>query len=231
MITIRKSEDRGRADHGWLDSRHTFSFANYYDPAHMGFRSLRVINEDRVLGGTGFGTHPHRDMEILSYVLSGALKHRDSMGHEAILRPGDVQQISAGSGITHSETNASAVDPVHFLQIWIRPDRTGVPPKYEERSYAKAAPGVLHLVASRDGRDGSIPIQQDAEFYLGVLRSGDRVTQTLAAGRHAWVQVAQGEITANGVALRAGDGAALSEEPKLELTAGTPATVLVFDLN
>ena len=231
MITLRNSADRGRSEHGWLDSRHTFSFADYYDPAHMGFRSLRVINEDRVLGGTGFGTHPHRDMEILSYVVSGALTHRDSMGHEAILRPGDVQQISAGRGITHSEMNASAVDPVHFLQIWIRPDGTGVPPKYEERSYGQAAPGVLHLVASPEGRNGSIPIHQDRRSASGTFQPGDRVTHALASGRYAWVQVAQGEFVANGVPLQAGDGAAVSHEPQLELTAKTPATVLVFDLN
>ena len=229
MITIRKSEDRGRAEHGWLDSRHTFSFGDYHDPANMGFRSLRVINDDRVLGGTGFGTHPHRDMEILSYVWSGALKHRDSMGNETILRPGDLQQISAGRGITHSEMNASAVDPVHFLQIWIRPDRTGVPPKYTERSYGQAAPGVLHLVVSRDGRDGSIPIYQDADVFLIRLTPGQTVTHELKPGRGAWLQVAEGDVSFSGVTLKTGDGASTEQAGTLTLTASRQTEAILFD--
>ena len=231
MISIRKSEDRGHADHGWLDSRHTFSFADYYDPQFMGFRSLRVINEDRVVGGTGFDTHPHRDMEIISYVLSGALRHRDSMGHESVIRAGEIQQISAGKGILHSEFNHSSDEPVHFLQIWLLPDTKGVTPKYAERSYAQAEPGRLHLVASRGGRENSIPIHQDADVYLATLRQGDALSFALRSGRHAWVQVAEGVVTLNRQRLEPGDGAAVSEEAVLDLLAQAPATLVVFDLS
>jgi hypothetical protein len=230
MITIRKSEARGHADHGWLDTRHTFSFADYYDPRHMGFRSLRVINEDRVKGGGGFDTHPHRDMEIISYVISGALRHRDSMGHESVIRAGDVQQISAGKGILHSEFNDSPVEPVHFLQIWIVPDMKGVTPKYVEKSYAHAAPGALTLVASKGGRDGSIPIYQDADVCILKLRDGDTVPFALRSGRHAWVQVAEGAIEVNGRPLAAGDGAAASDEARLDLAAKRAANLVLFDL-
>jgi quercetin 2,3-dioxygenase len=230
MISIRKSEERGHADHGWLDSRHTFSFADYYDPKFMGFRSLRVINEDRVRGGAGFDTHPHRDMEIISYVLSGALRHRDSMGHESVIRAGEIQQISAGKGILHSEFNGSPVEPVHFLQIWIMPDTKGVTPKYAERSYAQAEPGRLHLIASQGGRDGSIPIYQDADVYIAKLHERNTPPFALRASRHAWVQVAEGAITLNGQPLRAGDGAAASEEARLDLAADSDATLVLFDL-
>ena len=231
MISIRKSEDRGHADQGWLDSRHTFSFADYYDPQFMGFRSLRVINEDRVAGGTGFDTHPHRDMEIISYVLSGALRHRDSMGHESVIRAGEIQQISAGKGIQHSEFNHSSDEPVHFLQIWLLPDTKGVTPKYAERSYAQAEPGRLHLVASKGGRGNSIPIHQDADVYLANLRQGDALPFTLRFGRHAWVQVAEGMVTLNRQRLGPGDGAAVSEEATLDLLAQAPAKLVVFDLS
>jgi redox-sensitive bicupin YhaK (pirin superfamily) len=230
MITIRKSEERGHANHGWLDTRHTFSFADYYDPKFMGFRTLRVINEDRVRGGAGFDTHPHRDMEIISYVLSGALRHRDSMGHESVVRAGEVQQISAGKGILHSEFNDALAEPVHFLQIWIVPDTKGVTPKYAEMSYAQAEPGRLHLVGSKGGRDGSIPIHQDADVYIAKLASGGRITQTVRPGRHAWVQVAQGAITLNGQPLRAGDGAAASDVAQLDLHAESDANLVLFDL-
>jgi len=232
MMTIRKANERGHANHGWLDSYHTFSFADYYDPRWMGFRSLRVINDDTVAGGGGFGTHPHRDMEILTYVLSGALQHRDSMGHEAVLKPGDLQRISAGTGIKHSEVNYSPIEPVHFLQIWIEPERKGVKPAYAERSlgHGAARPG-LTLVASRDAHDGSVSIQQDAEVWLARLEAGASATHTLQPGRHAWLQVAEGEVTLHGQSLSAGDGAALSEAKSLTLAAVKPSQVLLFDLN
>ena len=231
MMKIRKSTERGRANHGWLDTYHTFSFANYFDPQHMGFRSLRVINDDRVLGGGGFDTHPHRDMEIITYVLDGALQHRDSMGHEAVMRAGDVQRISAGTGIQHSEFNASERDPVHLLQIWMLPERKGLTPGYAEKSFASAHTGQLTLLTSKDGRDGSIRINQDADLFLAKLKAGDKVAHPLPPGRHAWVQVAEGEVTVNGHTLTAGDGAALSDEPAVEIIGCAPAQVLVFDLN
>lgn len=232
MITIRKANERGHANHGWLDAHHTFSFADYYDPRWMGFRSLRVINDDTIAGGGGFGTHPHRDMEIITYILSGALQHRDSMGHEAVLKAGDVQRISAGSGIAHSEFNFSPIEPVHLLQIWIQPDRKGVKPAYAERSLGNgAATQGLTLVASSDGRDGAVPIHQDADVWLGRLDSGAKATHSLKPGRHAWVQVADGELTLNGKPLKTGDGAAVSDENALTLAAVKPSQVLVFDLN
>ena len=231
-MKIRRANDRGHANHGWLDAHHTFSFADYYDPSWMGFRSLRVINDDTIAGGGGFGTHPHRDMEIITYILSGALQHRDSMGHEAVLKAGDVQRISAGSGIAHSEFNFSPVEPVHLLQIWIHPERKGVKPAYAERTFgqAPARPG-LTLIASRDGRDGAVEIHQDADVWLARLDAGATATHALQAGRHAWVQVAEGEVTLNGEKLSAGDGAALSEESALTLAASKPSQLLVFDLN
>ncbi len=231
MMKIRKSAERGRANHGWLDTYHTFSFANYFDPQHMSFRSLRVINDDRVQGGGGFDTHPHRDMEIITYVLDGALQHRDSMGHEAVMRAGDVQRISAGTGIQHSEFNASERDPVHLLQIWMLPERKGLTPGYAEKSFASAPDGQLTLLTSKDGRDGSIRINQDADLFLAKLKAGDKVAHPLLPGRHAWVQVAVGEVTVNGHTLTAGDGAALSDEPAVEIIGRAPAQVLVFDLN
>ena len=232
MITIRRANERGHANHGWLDAHHTFSFADYHDPNWMGFRSLRVINDDTIAGGGGFGTHPHRDMEIITYILSGALQHRDSMGHEAVLKAGDVQRISAGSGIAHSEFNHSPVDPVHLLQIWIRPERQGVKPAYAERSLGNGSEKAgLTLVASREGRDGSVSIHQDADLWLARLGEGASATHTLKSGRHAWVQVAEGELTLNGQTLRAGDAAALSEESALTLTAKSAAQALLFDLN
>jgi len=231
MFTIRKAKDRGHANHGWLDSYHTFSFADYHDPRHMGFRSLRVINDDTVLGGGGFDLHSHREMEIISYVLSGALQHRDSMGHAALMKAGDVQRISAGTGISHSEHNFSPIEPVHFLQIWILPGRAGVKPDYAQKSFAAAPSGQSILVASGKGRDGSIPINQDADLMLAKLGAGQSFQHPLAAGRCAWVQVAEGEITLNGQVLRAGDGAAPGEEAAVNVSGRKPSQVLLFDLN
>ena len=231
MMTIRRAEERGRSDLGWLDSRHTFSFADYHDPAHMGFRALRVINDDRVAGGGGFGTHPHRDMEIVSVVLDGALQHRDSLGTGSVIRPGDVQRMSAGTGIRHSEFNASPTEPVRFLQIWILPERPGLPPGYEQKAFPAAERrNRLRLVASPDGRDGSLTLHQDVRLYAAALAAGAKVAYAPAAGRHVWVQVARGALTLNGQALREGDGAALSGEPALELAADAEAECLLFDL-
>jgi len=231
MITVRKSNDRGHAEHGWLDSYHTFSFADYYDPAHTHFRDLRVINEDYVAPEMGFGMHPHRDMEIITYVVSGALQHKDSMGNTAVMRGGDVQRISAGTGILHSEINASTKEPVHLLQIWIIPDRKGVTPGYAEKSYAQAAPGKLHLVASKTGRDGSISINQNANLYLGKLAAGETIAQVLGAKRHGWLQLIKGELNVNGTRLQPGDAAAIKETEKVILTAAADAEFLLFDLN
>jgi redox-sensitive bicupin YhaK (pirin superfamily) len=232
MITIRRADERGHFDHGWLDTRHTFSFASYHDPAHMGFRALRVINEDRVLPGEGFGTHGHRDMEILSFVLSGALAHRDSTGGEGVLRPGEVQRMSAGTGVMHSEFNGSKDEPVHFLQIWIVPDRAGHAPSYEQKRFPDSdRRGRLRLFASPDAADGSVAIHQDALVYGTIVAEGERVRHPLAPGRHAWVQVARGEVDLNGQPLRAGDGAAISDERELVLVGGgAGGEALVFDL-
>ena len=231
MITVRRSEDRGRADHGWLDTRHTFSFADYRDPRYMGFRTLRVINEDRVQPGQGFGEHPHRDMEIVTYVLEGALEHRDSMGNGAVIRPGDVQRMTAGTGVTHSEFNPSDAEVSHFLQIWITPDAPGLEPGYEQRAFADAEKrGVLRLVASPDGRDGSISLHQDADVHATVLEDGESVTHDLAAGRGAWIQVVRGAVVAGGNELRAGDGAAVTDENRIEIAAHGSAELLLFDL-
>ncbi|HSD19128.1 MAG TPA: pirin family protein [Anaeromyxobacter sp.] len=231
MITIRRSEDRGHFDHGWLDTRHTFSFAAYHDPAHMGFRSLRVINEDRVTPGQGFGTHGHRDMEILSYVLSGRLAHRDSTGGGSSMGPGEMQRMTAGTGVLHSEFNGSDSDPVHFLQIWILPERPNLLPGYEQKRFPEEERrGRLRLVASRDGADGSLTIHQDVRVHAGLLGAGERAVLALAEDRHAWVQVARGKVRLGDETLSAGDGAALSGEPEVRLEGVDAAEVLVFDL-
>jgi hypothetical protein len=231
MLNLRKAGERGHANHGWLDTYHTFSFADYYDPQWMGFRSLRVINDDLVLPRKGFGMHPHRDMEIITYILSGALEHQDTMGNGRVIRAGEAQYMAAGSGVLHSESNPSSEEAVHLLQIWIQPDRKGVTPRYAEKSLAAAAPGQFHLVTSKTGRDGSIAIHQDADLWLARLGVGARVAHSLAPGRHAWVHVAEGEVTLNGQTLAGGDGAAVSEEAKLEISAAIPAQVLLFDLS
>lgn len=231
MIAIRKSEQRGKSDHGWLDSKHSFSFADYYDPAHMGFRNLRVINEDKVAPGRGFGRHPHRDMEIVSYVIAGALAHQDSMGNGSTIRPGEVQRMSAGTGVTHSEMNPSRDEPVHFLQIWLLPERRGMAPGYEQKAFADAERrGKLRLVASPDGSEGSVTIHTDARLYATLLEPGERVTHAIPPGRNAWIQVVRGAIDVNGQRLAQGDGAAVSDEASLDLEAREPAEVLVFDL-
>jgi redox-sensitive bicupin YhaK (pirin superfamily) len=231
MITLRPARERGHAEHGWLDSRHTFSFADYHDPKHMGFRALRVINEDRVAPGQGFGTHPHRDMEIISYVLDGALEHKDSMGTGSVIRLGDVQRMSAGTGVLHSEFNASKSAPVHFLQIWILPDRAGLPPGYEQKSFpAGERNNQLRLVASKDGRGGALTVHQDVSLYAALLDAGATVRHPLAPGRHAWVQVARGAVDLGGKRLSAGDGAAVSDEAEIALQAQEASEVLVFDL-
>jgi redox-sensitive bicupin YhaK (pirin superfamily) len=231
MITLRKAAERGHANHGWLDSHHTFSFADYYDPNHMGFRALRVINDDTVAPGQGFGTHPHRDMEIVSYVLDGALEHRDSMGTGSVIRPGDVQRMSAGTGVTHSEFNASKHEAVHFLQIWLLPSARGLQPGYEQKTFgAEEKAGRLRLVASPDGREGSTTVHSDALLYAGHFEAGQSAELRLADGRHAWVQVARGKVSVNGHPLHAGDGAAFSSEPSVSIASGEGAEVLVFDL-
>ena len=231
MIRIRPSDERGLARHAWLESRFTFSFAEYHDPRQMGFRALRVINEDRVQPGQGFGTHAHRDMEILTYVLEGELEHADSLGTRSRIRPGEVQRMSAGTGVTHSEYNASREALVHFLQIWILPEREGLAPGYQQHAFAREEQlDRLRLVASRDGHEGSIVIHQDAELYLAELGPGARVVHLLRPGRHAWVQVARGVISLAGERLEAGDGAAVSDQPRLELEGVAAAELLLFDL-
>jgi quercetin 2,3-dioxygenase len=232
MIAVRPAAERGIANLGWLDSRHTFSFGHYYDPKHMGFGPLRVINEDRVRPGAGFDTHGHRDMEIISYVLEGALEHKDSIGTGSVIRPGDVQRMSAGSGIRHSEYNHSKSEPVHFLQIWLMPDEEGLAPSYEQKNFADSEKhGRLRLVASRDGRDGSVHIHQDADIYASLLDKDATVTHALLAERRGWIQVVRGTVEVNGKSLRAGDGAAASELPALEITAMADGTeILLFDL-
>jgi len=231
MIKIRKANDRGHANHGWLDTYHTFSFADYHDPQWMGYRSLRVINDDLVMPGQGFGTHPHRDMEIITYILSGSLEHKDSMGNGRVIRTGEFQYMAAGTGVRHSEFNPAADEAVHLLQIWIVPDRQGVTPRYAEKSFKDAPAGGLYLVASKTGRDNSIAIHQDADLWLAKLDVGNRATHKLADNRHAWVHVAEGEVALNGKTLGAGDGAAVSKETALELAAAKPSKVLLFDLN
>lgn len=230
MITVRRSQERGHADHGWLDTYHTFSFADYYDPNHMRFGALRVINEDRVTGGQGFGRHPHRDMEIISYVVSGALEHRDSMSNRTLMKAGDVQRISAGTGIEHSEFNGSVVDPVHFLQIWITPDQRGVKPDYADKSFGGIEPGVLHLITSKSGRAGSIPIHRDADVYVSKLGAGATLHHNFATGRSGWVQLIEGRLKVNEQNLQPGDGAAITEETQLTISAIDNSHFLFFDL-
>ncbi len=231
MITRRPGNERGHANYGWLDTYHSFSFAGYYDPKHTGFRALRVINEDRVQPGKGFGTHPHRDMEIITYVLEGALEHKDSMGNGSIIKPGDIQRMSAGTGITHSEYNPSKSERVHLLQIWILPQQEGLKPSYEQRAFkAEEKRGQLRLIASPDGRDGSVTVHQDVELYATVLAPGEQVTHRLKPNRYAWVQVPGGAAKLNGLSLQAGDGAAVSEEEILEIKANDSAELLLFDL-
>lgn len=231
QIQVRRARERGHANHGWLDSHHTFSFADYHDPEFMGFRALRVINEDRVAGGGGFPPHSHRDMEIISYVLEGALGHKDSMGTGSTIRPGDVQRMSAGTGVQHSEMNASRKDPVHFLQIWIIPDRRGHQPGYEQKAFTREErQGRLRVVASPDGRDGSLTIHQDVTLSAALLAPGESVTHTLAADRYAWIQIARGTVDVAGERLSAGDGLAAAGGGDLVLTASADAEVLVFDL-
>ena len=230
MITLRPSAARGHADHGWLDTFHTFSFADYHDPAHMGFRGLRVINEDRVAPGMGFGTHPHRDMEILTYILAGRLAHKDSMGNGREIAPGQLQAMSAGTGITHSEFNPSRTDPVHLLQIWLLPDKKGHTPRYAEWSPRAGENSALTLLASPDGRDGSAAIHQDARLHLVKLAAAAEVTHPIAPARAAWLQVMRGDLTLNGHALAAGDGAAVESESALALHASPDTEALLFDL-
>ena len=231
MMTLRRSEDRGLADHGWLKSFHSFSFADYHDPAHMGFGALRVINEDRVQPGMGFGTHGHRDMEIVSYVLEGELEHKDSLGNGSVIRPGNVQRMSAGTGVRHSEYNPSAKEGVHFLQIWIEPAQRGIDPGYEEKHFgAEAKRGRLRLIASPDGRDGSVTLHQDALVFASLFDGAETAVHALATGRRAYVHVARGEITVNGQALRAGDALKASGEREIRLSEGRGAEVLLFDL-
>jgi len=230
MITIRRSSERGHANHGWLDTYHTFSFADYHDSNHMGFHSLRVINEDRVQGGEGFGTHSHRDFEIISYIVSGALQHQDSMGSKAVMRAGDIQRISAGTGIAHSEYNHSTKEQVHFLQIWLFPSRRGISPNYAERSFGHPIPAGMTLACSRDGRDGSVPINQDADLFVARLDAGQDRDHVLAQ-KYAWIQLISGDLRVNTAALTAGDGAAVEEEPTLRLSTTNGAHFLLFDLN
>jgi redox-sensitive bicupin YhaK (pirin superfamily) len=232
MIVVRKASERGHVDHGWLNSYHTFSFAGYRDPQYMGFRSLRVMNEDRVAPGQGFGTHEHRDMEIVTFVLGGALEHKDSMGNGEILKPGEFQRITAGTGITHSEFNPSTDEPTHFYQIWLLPERKDIEPSYEQKSFDPAGRrNHLQLVASRDAAEGSLLIHQDARVYLSCFEEGQTVSHTLKSGRHAWLQVLRGAVTLNGQSLETSDGAAVSDETALEIVADQPAEVMLFDLS
>jgi quercetin 2,3-dioxygenase len=231
MIAQRPSHERGHTTLSWLESAHTFSFNNYVDPRHMGFRQLRVLNDDWVKPGAGFGMHSHRDMEIITYVLEGALEHRDNTGHGSVIRPGDVQRMSAGTGISHSEYNHSPTMPVHFLQIWILPERQGLEPSYEQRSFApEEVRGQWRLIAARDGRHGAVKVHQDVEARVAQLQPGDRVAYHLRAGRHAWVQVASGRVALNNVSLNGGDGAAVSEVAAVEIVAVDRSEVLLFDL-
>lgn len=231
MIAIRNNGERGRTRIDWLDSRHTFSFGEYYDPEHMGFRALRVINDDRVAPGGGFGTHPHRDMEIVTVVLEGALEHRDSLGTGSVIRPGDVQRMTAGAGIRHSEFNHSRTEPVHFLQIWVLPERKGQEPGYEQKTFgSNGTNGAWRLVVAPKGKEGALTIHQDVSLSVATMKRGGEATYLLERGRYAWVQVASGGVTLNGNALQAGDGAAVSDETRLTVTATEPSEVLLFDL-
>jgi len=231
MLTLRRAADRGHADHGWLNSYHTFSFADYFDPAHMGFRSLRVINDDTVDGGQGFGTHGHRDMEIVSYVLDGRLEHKDSMGTGSVLKPGDVQRMSAGTGVRHSEFNGSQTDPVHFLQIWIVPNKQGVAPSYEEKHFDEASRrGQLRLIASPDGAEGSVRLHADARIRAALLGAGENLEYVVPPGRHTWVHVARGDLNIQGQRLTSGDAVSTSDEATLKFEATQDSEVLLFDL-
>ncbi|MEO8382915.1 MAG: pirin family protein [Acidobacteriota bacterium] len=231
MITLRKSEDRGLGQHGWLHSRHSFSFANYYDPKQMGFRSLRVINEDTVAPGRGFGSHQHDNMEIISIVMEGALAHKDSTGGDGVLRRGEVQRMSAGSGVVHSEFNGSEREPVHFFQIWLMPDKRGITPGYEQKLFPdEERRGTLRLMVAPAGESGAVAIHQDARLYSAILDDGQKVQHALGAGRGAWLQAARGKVTVNGVTLDEGDGAAIENESSLEIAGNGPAEILLFDL-
>jgi quercetin 2,3-dioxygenase len=231
MITLRRAGERGGGDHGWLNTRHTFSFADYYDPSWMGFRKLRVLNEDIVQPGHGFPRHSHRDAEIVSYVLEGALEHRDSMGNGSVVRPGEVQRMSAGTGVSHSEKNPSSTEPLHFLQIWFLPDRAGHEPGYEQKTFTdEERTDRLRLVASRDGRDGSVTVHQDVDMYSGLLGAGKSVLHALAPQRHAWLHVAKGRVKLGSHSLAAGDGARISDEQQLNLEALEPSEIVLFDL-
>jgi len=234
MMTLRTADSRGHAKIGWLNSRHTFSFGEYYDPQWMGFRSLRVINDDHVAPGMGFGAHLHRDMEIITYVLSGELEHKDSMGHGRIITAGEVQYMAAGTGVRHSEFNHSQVDEVHFLQIWIEPDQSGLTPRYAQRDLGRSSggtPGVFQLVASNTGREGSFAINQDADLWIGRFIKGDQSTHTLQSGRHAWLHVAAGSVLMGGIPLSDGDGVAISEEKRIDMLVEEDSQILLFDLN
>ena len=231
MMKIRRAEQRGHADYGWLNTHYTFSFANYYDPENMGFRSLRVINDDVVAPGGGFDTHGHRDMEILTYVLSGELEHKDSMNNGRVIRRGEFQYMAAGTGVLHSEFNPSGAQPVHLLQIWIVPDQKGLKPNYAERTGSQLPGGRLNLVASKGGREGSIAINQDADVFLAKLDAGQNITHQVRPNRHAWLHVAEGSVLVNGQKLSTGDGAAVSQEQELKLSAESGSQVLLFDLN
>jgi len=231
MIQVRKTDERGHANHGWLDTHFTFSFADYYDPKHVHFRTLRVMNDDRVAGGGGFPMHPHRDMEIVTYVLEGALEHRDSMGNGSVIRPGDIQYMGAGTGVNHSEFNASETEPVHLYQIWMFPEKQGLTPTYGQKNFSDGEKrGKLRLLVSPDGRDGSLRVRQDNDLYATVLGAGETVKHELKPDRHAYVQVARGSVTLNGTKLHQGDGAAISNEKTVELTGVDNAEVLLFDL-
>jgi len=231
MIVRRPAGERGRTQIGWLDSWHSFSFGDYYDPAHVEFRSLRVLNDDQVAAGQGFGMHPHRDMEIITYMVSGALEHKDSLGTGSVIRPGEVQRMSAGTGIRHSEFNPSPTEPAHLLQIWLTPERRGLTPGYEQKAFPDAERrNRWRLVASRDGRDGSVTMHQDAAMYVTTLDAGNKVTRSLDRGRHGWLQVVRGAVTLNGQPLQAGDGAAVSDESELTVTASEQAEIVLFDL-
>ena len=232
MITIRRGDERGKTRIDWLDSHHSFSFGDYYDPAHMGFRALRVINEDRIAPGAGFPTHPHRDMEIVTLVLSGALEHRDSLGSGEVIRPGDVQRMSAGTGIRHSEFNPSRTEPTHLLQIWILPEHTGLQPSYEQKRFDEAErQGKLRLVADRHGTDGAVTIHADTRIHAGFLPAGEKITHKLPLGRHGWLQVARGEVELDGQVLAAGDAAAIQGERTLGLMGRKDADLVLFDLS
>lgn len=229
-MNIRRSEDRGHGNYGWLDTKHSFSFAGYYDPKHMGFRALRVINDDRVTGGQGFGTHPHRDMEIISYVVEGALEHKDSLGNGSVIRPGEVQRMTAGTGVTHSEYNHSATDALRFLQIWVLPDEMGLRPGYEQKFFGDERRGKLRLVASPNGAEGSVQIHQDVSMFASVLEDGERVTHELAQGRHAWLQIVRGTVVVGGVELAEGDGAAFNDAVSICIESVGESELVLFDL-